>query len=66
MGDKSFYAGMRDLTTSTTCAEENEQNVQLENVYDSGQKNLDIAVEIMIQQEKLQDEVISLGNTCTR
>ena len=66
VGDKSFYAGMRDLTASsesTTCAEENEQNVQLDNVHDSGQKNLDIAVEIMIQQEKLQDEVISLGNT---
>lgn len=60
VGDKSFYAGMRDLATSSEskpCAEENEQNMQLENSYDSGQEN---TVEII--QQTLQEEVISLGN----
>jgi hypothetical protein len=67
VGAKTFYAGMRDSVASsesTVYAEEDEQSIhcQVENEYDSGQENLDVAVGI-IQQQTLKDEVIGLGNT---
>ncbi len=68
VGDKSFYVGMRELSTETRAVENElnmnpETSMNLETSYDSGEENLTIAVDIMMQQETLQEEVISLGNS---
>ena len=78
VGDKSFYAGMKE--TASTCSPtdsvemvDNTSNNTMDcdtmgdettnnTIYDEGKQNLDLILNAMDEQDKLKQDVLTLGN----
>ena len=82
VGDKSFYAGMKETASpnvqALTCNSEKADNTSnkivtvsdtvsdettdITNQYDEGEQNLDLILNRMDEQDKLKQDVLTLGN----
>ncbi len=75
VGDKSFYGGLKEITQSTTLSASVDSNETQDDTctmmdgetnnsadHDEGGGNLDMMLSILEEQEKLNSDVVTLGN----
>ena len=69
VGDKSFYAGMKEMMQGSTQIDSTEmqddanRGEQISDVLDDeGAQNLDLMLSVMEEKDKLKQDVLTLGN----
>ena len=63
VGDKSFYAGMKEMIPLISLQDDANRGEQISDVLeDEGAQNLDLMLSVMEEKDKLKQDVVTLGN----